>query len=188
MRPRGRGYFWTVLGTVAGVVGAAAAMYSILSTDQHDAHVTSPNYLDGPDFVWVQSLSDTVILTGNWFIKHGKWWNARTLLTGNVVGLGGLTDLRVAANDRKLVSIDGLALERWAGGRLEKCYPGDFEIGIEYKSKSGLSWARTALHFCVRAAEVFTTKNLRTRGSRDANWPKDWPSIAPQNTPTPDRQ
>jgi len=182
MRPRGWGYFWTALGTAAGVVGAAAAVYSVLNTSQHEALIRFPSYLDEPDFVWVESLSSTVILTGNWFIKHGKWWNARTLSAGDVVGLGDLADLRVATNDRRLVSIDGQALERWVGGRLEKCHPGEFEIGVEYKSKSGVLWARTELPFCAREAGV------PTPGGRDAIWPKEWPSTAPGNSSIGRRQ
>lgn len=150
MGRRGRISIWTALGTVAGVVGAGAAVYSVFSTNQHDALVTFPNYLDQPEFVWVEALSNTVVLTGNWFLKSGNWWNARTLSAGDVVGLGNLTGLRIAANERRVVPIDDSALKSWLGGRLERCHPGEIEMGVEYISKSGVSWARTKLPFCAR--------------------------------------
>jgi hypothetical protein len=149
-------HIWTIIATIAGVIGAGAAVYPLLRNDNYGAHLAFPN-LDEPRYVWMESLNDPIVLTGEWYIKRGAWWNRRTLRVGDVVRrvddklleFRGIKDFRVAANEKRIISIDHQELSTWANGRLKSCNRGEFEIGIEYKWKGGTSWARTRLPFCV---------------------------------------
>lgn len=208
--------FWTIVASIAGVIGAAAAVYPLINADHHPAHLTFPDHLDRPRYVWVENLSDPIVLTGNWYIKRGQWWNTRTLRTGDVIGRIDSTsytrrnfrDLRVTANERKMVSIDSHALEDWAGGALTPCSPGEFDLGLEFKSKAGSSWAYTTLPFCIapnippgpdltsekEKADLYWPENktvapnqTSNQSDADAYWPKDWQSMMPSDTRGPER-
>jgi hypothetical protein len=150
--------FWTVLAAIAGVVGAAAAVYPLFQPDQQAARLAFPHYLDSPPYhVWVVTLSDPVVLTGGWYIKRGPWWHAQTLRDGAAVGTvestslasRPLKDVRVAMNERKLVFIDERPVEEWSSGALAPCNAGELEMGVEYTWRGGSSWARTTLPLCV---------------------------------------
>jgi hypothetical protein len=151
--------FWTILGTVAGVIGAGAAVHPLLQIEQHAAHLTFPHYIDSPPYhVWVVALSDTIVLTGRWHIRYGPWWHPQTVRDGTGIraydsrisnGSLPLKDIRVAANERRLVSIDERDIEEWVGRSITPCTAGEFEIEIEYKWKGGSSWVRAMMPLCV---------------------------------------
>ncbi len=165
MRPRGWSAFWTILAAVAGVVGAAAAVYPLLNTEQQLAHLS---YDDDLTVLRVETFSEPVILTGGWQLKKGQWWANETLQAGDVVIV--FADTRVPANDRKALFLDKQAIEKWVGQKQVSCrtgrtdgvpcwefvmapcpeHLGELEIGLEFRSKSGLSWARRKLPYCIR--------------------------------------
>jgi hypothetical protein len=150
-------HLWTIIATIAGVIGAGAAVYPLLRKDNYGTHLIIPTP-EEPRYVWVEPLNDPITLTGEWYIKRGSWWNRKTLRDGNVVRriddkqleFRSIKDLHVPANERRLVSIDDGALGTWANRPLKSCSAGEFELGIEYMWKGGISWARTTLPFCVK--------------------------------------
>jgi len=160
MRRRTWSSFWAILAAIAGVIGAGAAVYPLLQSDQQAAHLVFPSHIDSPPFkVWVQALSEPIILTGNWYISRGPWWWPQTLRHKDAlwtydVGLSvtqrTLKDVRIPMNERRGVWIDDEQIANWTGGPIAVCNPGEFEIGIEYKWKSGSSWARTTLPLCAK--------------------------------------
>jgi hypothetical protein len=124
MSPRRFSHLWTIVATIAGVIGAGAAVYPLVQNESYAAHLTFPSHLEEPFHVWIESLNDPIILTGQWYIKHGQWWwNSKTLREGNVVRRTELAEkiyyhtiksVRVPGNEKRLISIDDRALATWA--------------------------------------------------------------------------
>ena len=159
-RPLSWAFIWTILGSVAGVIGAAAAVYPLLTQEQHRAYIT---YKGEIDLFAIETLSEPIALTGNWYVKKGSWWSKALHQTGYEVE----KDKRVLANARYSFSLDRWTIkEKVFNGADAACNEkggahciwlvpcsiaeGEFEFGLEYRSKHGLAWARTKLPYCVR--------------------------------------
>ena len=193
--------FWTIIASMAGVIGAAAAVYPLLTTDQQLAHLA---YNEELEFLRVETFSEPIILTGGWYIKKGAWWNSETLRTGGVVAAGydtyskewiGLKDTRIAANQRKSLLLDKTALEQWVRGKPATCEHnryksctelvmvscaeeiGELEVGVEYKSRAGLSWARRNLPYCVRSGIPSATDDKKSYWPPGPMVPQPAPSM-----------
>ena len=156
-------YFWTIVASVAGVIGAAAAVFPLLTAEQLAVHLSYDQELDG---LRVETLSEPVILTGKWYISRGRWWNSNSLQTGDILGEP-FNGKRIAANDRRTLYVNKRTLEVWAGTtsdcpprhdfcdrprQLITCPSDDreFEIGLEAKSRFGTQWARMNLPYCIK--------------------------------------
>ena len=175
MRLKSWSSFWTILATVAGVIGAGAAVYPLFTSEQQAAHLAAPDDFDLLAGVYVETFSDPISLTGNWYIRRGPWWRLSSLRTGNVVGeyaheyvqhrslhLGyelrattetvwrTMKDMRVAANSKKFVTVQREPVQDWAGGPIRRCDASEFQIGLEYRWKGGTSWATMKLPYCVQ--------------------------------------
>jgi hypothetical protein len=151
MRPRTWHWFWTILATIAGVIGAGAAVYPLLNPDPQVAYLAVEVRPD--DTVRVEAFSEPVILTGKWYIRQGHWWWSKTLTDGEALTLGiyRFEETRMQANGRRWIHIDdNVVANKFGHARLWKCplNQTDFELGIEIRSKTGLSWLRTALPMC----------------------------------------
>lgn len=143
------GRFWAIVGGIAGVVGAAAAVYPLVYMEQQFVHLT----LD-EDWLRMQTLSEPVILTGNWNVRRtrGRWplRDAIEFERGrdpfNVIGDIEQKRVFTNANERAFLTI----VRHWPA--VEHCGPraGQFEFGMEFKSKAGLGWAYTRLPYCTR--------------------------------------
>lgn len=164
---------WTILSAIAGVIGAGAAVYSLLIKDEQHAVLT---YIDQLDLVRIETFSEPIVLTGNWYVQRGAWWNAETLSSGDaVVTFDGfsemsLEEVRIPPNSRKVLHVDLRALQSWVtnntkkceknrqGGvqckyKVVKCSPdqGEVQLGVEYTSRSGIKWARRLLPYCIES-------------------------------------
>jgi predicted negative regulator of RcsB-dependent stress response len=138
-----------VAATVAGVIGAAAAVYPFFRTDQQLLHLT----LVDKDFLQAEAFSEPVVLTGNWHIRRlRRWWWNEVVLDGrddratHVVWSFKDRRVRADADGSTLVT----ELHGWSGAyRCEGSTPGEFEFGLEFKSRAGLAWAYIVLPYCV---------------------------------------
>jgi hypothetical protein len=120
---------------VAGVIGAAAAVYPLVFTNQQYLHLTVR-----PGGVRIQPLSDPVILTGNWYVKKRWAWFASdgdVTFENSVKGRRVTADMNVYFLEPKTTGVNGCADE-----------DGDFELWVEFASKSGTGWASTRLPYC----------------------------------------
>src|SRR5262245_5232796 len=102
MRPaRRRASGWTIVATVAGVVGAAGALFPLVfATEPQIVHLT----LGATDSLYAETLADSVILTGNWRIKRiRRWWLDEVAFEPgrdpHEIIRGSFKDLRVPAPD-----------------------------------------------------------------------------------------
>jgi hypothetical protein len=153
------------VGAVAGVTGAAAAVYPLFNTEQHFAHLSLDDdvFLGSNRTLTVKALSDPIVVTGSWYLKHGSWWNATVLQAD---ALSGPKDKSVAPGEQAFFYLDEAVMRDWIapskcppkGGHcrrariVEMCAEerGQIEVGIELKSKNGAVWARRRLPYCVR--------------------------------------
>jgi SPOR domain len=160
------GVFWTVVGAVAGVIGAGAAIYPLLIADQKLVHlITScseklvvgklggniqPIDDCGSRFFSIETLSEPVILTGNVYLKPMK---GRAFAEGSGIFVAtNLRNRRVPANDRVRFYDwpDNVRLRSDDVASLITCPTnvGEFEFGVEFLSKGGASWARARQSYC----------------------------------------
>lgn len=174
MRARGWSSFWTIVAAIAGVIGAAAAIYPLLGTDQQFAYLTLDEDLED---VRLYALSEPIILTGNWSIKRKQWLgsaNASSNTTTPSLLLVEIKDRRVPAGERTTISFWWPALSRVSRCPLDK---GDLELSVEFRSKHGLALARTTLPYCSQQSSTPTSETTPTADDTDRYWPKDWKSM-----------
>jgi hypothetical protein len=141
LRPRTWASFWKIAASVAGVIGAAAAVYPLVFTDQQFVHLT---YNQKLQMVQVDTLSEPIILTGNWYAKKKRWWHPNVIFSKGSISLAGMIahkDQRIQADSRRHLALSTVLID--------DCLAGDFEIGVEFKSKAGLAWARTTPPLCL---------------------------------------
>lgn len=147
--------FWTMVATLAGVIGAGASIYPLLNSEQQVVHlVLGKEIWRGSYDVYVHTLSEPVILTGEWTVrkKRGWWWESNVLDSTKHEGkflFGDFKDRRVNAGSRTVL----LASDRVDG--FERCdvTEGELEFALQIKSKVGIAWARTTLPNCDRRTE-----------------------------------
>jgi hypothetical protein len=145
----------TILATLAGVVGAAAAVYPlVVSPVQHVAHLIPD--LNDPDLVHVQTFTDPVVFTGNWSLRR-SWKRTSNREMAEAVGRGigwgfhDLKDIRISADHKSYFEIDRKQIAKWLNGSIGHCSSGEFEIKVEFKSRGGSTWETTTLPWCLGA-------------------------------------
>jgi hypothetical protein len=103
MRPtRGRPSVWTIIATVAGVLGAAAGLYPIVFAREPElVHLTGSASL-----VFAEAVAEPVLLTGKWRITRIGGWSDTVIAEGRgkdrIVRVE-FTNRRVPSRDEPLI-------------------------------------------------------------------------------------
>lgn len=153
--------FWTIVASIAAIIGAAAAVWPLLQQrEEYAAHLVFPHYVrEAPYYVVIEPLAGPIVLTGQYYIKYvPQSWPPPTLRDRNAVGYWdydqsskqatwrGIAGIRV--DTTKSLYINDLALRDWTDRVIKHCEQGMFEIGIEYKAKGGAAWVSTMMPLC----------------------------------------
>jgi hypothetical protein len=142
----------TVIGTVAGVIGAGAAVYPMFVAESHGGLLKFSDVLDDRlgkgRTLSIEPLGETIAVTGEWYIRRLQWWRIGQLRVGKAVELPS-SGTRIGPDGRRLAIIDDRGIEEWIRRDITYCSEGEFELGIEYKWRGGTSWAKAILPLCV---------------------------------------
>lgn len=150
MRERGWSAFWTIIAAIAGVVGAMAAVYPLLSDHPKLAHLT---FDENADMLRLYALSEPIILTGNWSIKKTRRWlwgaaNIDSTTTPSFM-LTEINNRRLLASERATLAFWGADIKGATRCSLDR---GEMDISVEYRSKYGTGWTSAKLPYCGQPA------------------------------------
>ena len=172
--------FWTVVAALAGVIGAAAAVYPLFNGRHQSVHlayccdsvelgvtfggvVTNSKKLSGTiGILNIHTFSEPVILTGNAISRIARLDSGIFEAGGSLIAseIDEIRDKRVAANQKfQLIMAGGwyeprnLRVRSTSLERHKSCPEavGEFEAALEFRSASGLQWARATVPFCLRS-------------------------------------
>jgi hypothetical protein len=143
-----RASLWTILATLAGVIGAAAAVYPLFPKDQQPLHLV----LDAEGAVRAETFSEPVVLTGNWEIRARRLWRKGAVLFErgrdpfDVVGE--IRDRRISTDAKERAFVAWVHFDGWR--EVERCtiQGSEFELRLEFTSRGGPGWANVDLPIC----------------------------------------
>jgi hypothetical protein len=176
--------FWTVVGSVAGVIAAGAAVYALFTSGPAPLHLLACCELelevnslggvvsnDNNTFVTFETSSEPVVLTGEVYLKLPLFLDYRVFELGwHKVRLNPsytyLRNRRIEANSsRRLLSgqvfdVSGFSVRESALPCFSTCPKpiAELSIGVEYRSRQGSSWAYTTVPVCLRRNKYWDVK------------------------------